>query len=167
MNSCEKWQDALRDAALTGAGTPELFAHLQTCANCSETLKDLEARRARLDALLPMVARGSQPSPDFRARVLAAAEAADERKRFRPSRIWLWTGASAILAVLVLVVALRRQAQPPVSPAELAAAQKLAEWRAPSDAFLSTPGEGFLSSTPKFGQSYFHAPVKNSSGEIR
>jgi hypothetical protein len=164
-NSCEKWQDALRGAALTGASTPELSTHLQTCVNCSETLKNLEARKARLDALLPMVARGSQPSPDFRARVLAAAEAADGRKHGRAWRIWALAGASAALAVLVVVVSLRRQ--PSVSPAELAAAQKLAEWRAPSDAFLATPGRDLLLSTPKLGQSYLHVPVKNSSGEMK
>jgi hypothetical protein len=166
-DSCEKWQNPLREAALTGTNTPELLAHLQTCANCSETLKDLEVRKARLDALLPMVARGSQPSADFRARVLAAAQTADEKKGIRPWRIWALTGASAALAVLVIVVALRRQTQSSVLPSELAAAQKLAEWRAPSDAFLATPGQDLLRTVPKLGQSYLHVPVKIASGEMR
>lgn len=161
-NPCEEWQEALREAALTGASTPDLSAHLQGCANCSETLKDLEARKTQLDTLLPMLAREAGPSPGFRARVLAAAEAADEKRRIRPWRIWALTGASAALAVLVIVVALRKQTQTSVSPAELAAAQKLAEWRAPSDAFLGTPGQDFLSSTPKLGQSYLRVPVKKS-----
>ena len=166
-NSCEKWRDALREAALTGTSSPELSVHLQTCANCSETLKALEERKTRLDALLPMLAGEAEPSPDFRARVLAAAEAADRKTQIRPWRIWTLAGASAALAVVVIVVALRRQTQPTVSPAELAVAQKLAEWRAPSDSFLATPGQDFLSSTPKLGQSYLHVPAKKSSGEIR
>ncbi len=52
-------------------------------ANCAEELAALRARRERLDALLPLVAQGAEPPAEFRARVLAAAEAASEAKRGR------------------------------------------------------------------------------------
>jgi len=72
-NACEKWKDQLLEAALTGSLTAGLEEHLRTCAICSEEMNNVRARKARLDTLLPLVARGSEPSADFRARVLAAA----------------------------------------------------------------------------------------------
>ncbi len=80
-NACEKWKDQLREAALTGARAQELAEHLQSCANCYAELRDLEARKARLDSSLPLVAQGVRPSADFRLRVLAAAEAAGKGRR--------------------------------------------------------------------------------------
>ena len=48
---------------------------------------------------------------------------------------------------------------------ELAAAQKLAEWRAPSDALLATPGQEIVKTTPKLGESYLNVPVKKDEEE--
>jgi len=39
----------------------------------------------------------------------------------------------------------------------LASAQKLAEWRAPSDVLLAIPGRRILQATPKLGASYLKA----------
>jgi anti-sigma factor RsiW len=164
-NACEKWNDSLREAALTGASTRELSEHLQTCADCTAELKYLEARKAQLDSLLPMLAQGSQPSPDFRANVLAAARAIGEKKHAQPWKFGVLAGALATVAILVVVVSLRRQTAPPVSTSELAVAQKLAEWRAPSDTFLATPGQEILRTTPKLGQSYLSVPVKKVQEE--
>ncbi|MGH9678027.1 MAG: hypothetical protein ACRD36_13065 [Candidatus Acidiferrum sp.] len=164
-NACEKWQEPLSEAALTGASSPELAEHLQSCADCAAQLKKLEARKAQLDSLLPMLAQSSQPSPDFRANVLAAARAADKKKHTHPWRLWALAGASAAIAVLVVGIARQRSTTPLVSTNELAVAQKLAEWRAPSDTFLSTPGQEFLLTTPKLGQSYLSVPVKKVEEE--
>src|SRR5258708_21130270 len=104
--ACEKWRDPLLEAALTGATAKGLEEHLRACANCSEELSELQARKARLDALLPLAVQGAGPSADFRARVLAAAEAASERKRARPWRGWaLAGGAAGGLAALPIGVA--------------------------------------------------------------
>src|SRR5260370_22772654 len=86
--ACEKWSDQLLEAALTGATAQDLEEHLRACTNCSEELSELRARKARLDALLPLTAQAAGPSVDFRARVLAAAEAASEGKSARPWRGW-------------------------------------------------------------------------------
>jgi hypothetical protein len=45
-------------------------------------------------------------------------------------------------------------------PNQLVAAQTLAVWRAPSDVLLQTPGQAFLRTTPKFGESYLGSPQK-------
>jgi hypothetical protein len=48
---------------------------------------------------------------------------------------------------------------------ELATAQKLAEWRAPSDGLLVTPGQEILRTMPKLGESYLNVPVKKGEEE--
>jgi anti-sigma factor RsiW len=160
-NACEKWKDQLREAALTAARTPELAEHLQSCAHCSAELRELEARKARLDVLLPQVAQSAQPAADFRARVVAAAEAADRRWRTPRWQAWTLAGAAATAAIVLVVGAVRhRGTTEKFPPKELAAAQKLAEWRAPSDSLLATPGQEILRTTPKLGESYLHVPMK-------
>ncbi len=160
-NACEKWKDPLREAALTGTTAKELEEHLRSCAKCSTELDEVRARAARLDALLPLVAQGAEPSADFRARVFAAAEAKGEGKRARPWRIWTLAGAAAAIAVVLIIgVSLQRRTARMIPGDELAAAQKLAEWRAPSDSLLVTPGQEILKTTPKLGQSYLNVPVK-------
>src|SRR5258708_19760479 len=92
---CENWRDQLLEAALAGATAKGLEEHLRTCTNCSVELTELRARKARLDALLPLAAQGAGPSTDFRARVLAAAEAAGDGKRAQPWRGWSLAGGTA------------------------------------------------------------------------
>lgn len=163
---CEKWKDAMSEAALSGAASPELAAHLQTCAHCSAELRELEALRARLDALLPQIAGGAQPPLDFRARVLAAAESAGKSKRLARWQAWTVAGMAATAAIVLLVSAVwRRGAARKIQPEELAVAQKLAEWRAPSDSLLATPGQEILRGAPKLGKSYLRVPVKEVKEE--
>jgi len=151
----------LLEAALTGATAKGLEEHLRACANCSEELSELRARKARLDALLPLAVQGAGPSADFRARVLAAAEAASERKRARPWRVWTLAGVTAvILAALVIGVTSYRRTARTVPADELAAAQTLTEWRAPSDVLLANPGQEILRKMPRLGESYLRVPVK-------
>ena len=159
--ACEQWKDQLLEAALTGATAKRLEEHLQACTDCSEELSELRARTARLDALLPLTAQGAGPSTDFRARVLAAAEAATEGKRARPWRVWTLAGVTAVILVaLVIGVTSHRRTARTVPADELAAAQTLAEWRAPSDVLLSNPGQEILRKMPRLGESYLHVPVK-------
>src|SRR5258708_21550268 len=165
-NACEKWKDHLLEAALPGAGGEDFGEHLQTGTNCSRELDAVRARKARLDELLPLVARGAEPSTDFRARVFAAAAGANERKRARPWRVWTLAGATAVVAgVLVVGLVLLRRNGPTVPEDELAAAQKLAEWRAPSDGLLMTPGQEILKTMPRLGKSYLNVPVKTDEEE--
>jgi len=164
-NACENWKDPLREAALTGTTAKDLEEHLQSCANCSAELDEIRARAARLDALLPLVAQGAELSADFRARVLAAV-AAKEGNRGRPWRAWTLAGATVVVVTLLVVgvTSLRRNG-PAIPAGEVAAAQKLAEWRAPSDGLLRTPGQEILKGMPRLGQSYLHVPVKTDEEE--
>ena len=163
-NACESWKDQLLEAALTGSLTAGLEEHLRTCTICSEELENVRARKARLDTLLPLVAQGSEPSANFRERVLAAA--AREGKRAWPWRVWTLAGATAVVVmVLMIAVALQRRTARMIPEDELAAAQKLAEWRAPSDGLLVTPGQEILRTMPKLGESYLNVPVKTDEEE--
>jgi len=165
-SACEKWKDPLREAALTGATAKDLEEHLRSCAKCSAELDEVRARAARLDALLPLVTQGAEPSANFRARVLAAAGAAGEGKRARPWRVWTLAGATAVVAVILMLAAtLQRRTARMIPRDELAAAQKLAEWRAPSDGLLVTPGQEILRSMPRLGESYLNVPVKTDEEE--
>jgi hypothetical protein len=164
--ACEKWKEQLLEAAVTESVGEDLADHLRTCADCAAELKTLEARRARLDTLLPLVAQGSEPSADFRARVLAAAGATRERKRFSRWRVWTLAGATATAAIVLALGAWwHRGTARKMQIEELATAQKLAEWRAPSDSLLATPGQEILRTTPKLGESYLNVPPKKVEEE--
>ncbi|MGD0425109.1 MAG: hypothetical protein ABSC10_00185 [Candidatus Acidiferrales bacterium] len=160
-NECAKWRDQLLEAALTRTAAGGLEEHLLVCASCAEELAALRARRERLDALLPLVAAGAEPPPEFRAQVLAAAEAANEAEVARPWRVWALAGATVVTVVTLLIVLAVPQSEIRIVPAsDLAAAEKLAQWRAPSDVFLETPGREILQTTPRLGESYLRVPKK-------
>jgi len=165
-NACESLKDQLLEAALTGSLAAGLEEHLRTCTICSEEMDNVRTRKARLDTLLPLVAQGSEPSANFRARVLAAAEAAREGKQARPWRVWTLAGATAVVVVVLMIgVTLQRRTARMIPGDELAAAQKLAEWRAPSDGLLVTPGQEILRTMPRLGESYRNVPVKKDEEE--
>jgi len=160
-NECAKWRDQLLEAALTRTAAGGLEEQLLVCASCAEELAALRARRERLDALLPLVAAGAEPPPEFRAQVLAAAEAANEAEVARPWRVWALAGATVVTVVTLLIVLAVPQSEIRIVPAsDLAAAEKLAQWRAPSDVFLETPGREILQTTPRLGESYLRVPKK-------
>ena len=165
-NDCAKWKDQLLEAALTGKAAGGLEEHVQSCAGCAEELEAMRARQERLDGLLPLVARGAEPPAEFRVRVLAAAEAASERKRPRPWRVWALVGATAVVVTALMIgLTFHRRIGRTVPEGELAAAEKLAEWRAPSDVLLEAPGREVLRTTPRLGESYLNVPVKTDEEE--
>jgi len=159
-NACAKWNDRLLEAASTGARPKDLELHLRNCKGCAAELRELEAIRARQDSLLPLLVKGSQPSPDFRVRVLAAAEAGAERKGAAPWLVWVLVGATVVATTVFMMqrgIVRKNDAE------ELAGAQRLAEWQAPSDSLLKTPGQEILKTTPKLGESYL--PITLSTVE--
>jgi len=157
-NACTKWKDALLEAALTKIANDDLDRHLAQCADCAAELKALRVRRERMDALLPLVARAAEPSPSLSARILAAAEARGTHQHSGFWRAWALAGAAAAIVVaVVLVFSFYRK--PSLTEAELQQAQALAQWQAPSDAFLKFPGRELLSTTPKLGESYLTMPM--------
>jgi hypothetical protein len=162
-NACTKWKDQLLEAAL-GEPAPELEGHLAQCAECTAELVVLKARRERLDALLPMIARAEGPSPGLRARIIAAAEASTAHRQKVLWQRWIFAGVAAVIALAVFAGwAFQRSRE--VAESELRAAQALAEWRAPTDFLLRSPGDQWLNSTPKLGESYIKMPTE--SGDRR
>jgi len=160
MNSvCEKWQAAMLEAAVNGPMESGLAEHLRACVQCYLEWQALRERADRLQGLLPMIAQGAEPSPDFRARVLAATATP---KRSTQGRLRMFVAAGAAAAVVVVLVTnSSRRAATRLSNKELATAQKLAEWRAPSDQLLATPGEDMLRTVPELGKSFLNVPVRD------
>lgn len=164
-NDCGTLKDELLEAALTGTVAQRLGEHLRSCGDCTIELAALRGRREQLDKLLPMMVREAEPSSGFRARVLAAAKSAKER-RVRTWRVWALTGATAAVAVaLVIGFLVHRRTIPEAPGGDLASAEKLAEWRAPSDVLLVTPGQEILRTTPKLGESYLKIATKKQQEE--
>jgi hypothetical protein len=164
-NNCSKWKDQLLEAALTETTADELHDHLAECPGCAQRLSLLRARRERLDAVLPLLAGKKEPAPGFGARVLAAAEAQKARRNLL-RQPWLLAAAAVIAVVLVTIVVLHRPtASRPLNTedTELAMAQKLAQWQAPSDTLLSTPGQEILRKMPNLGESYLKFPVRTNN----
>lgn len=163
-NACTKWKDALLEAALTETANDDLDHHLAQCVDCTAELKALRIRRERMDSLLPLVARAAEPSPDLSARILAAAEASEARRRPSFRRAWVLAGATAAIVVaVVLVFSLYRR--PSLTQAELQGAQALAQWQAPTDVLLKFPGRELLSTTPKLGESYLTMPIPKEKNQ--
>lgn len=153
------------EAASKGAITERLAEHLRTCPPCAAEWEVLEERRERLDALLPQLAQGGEPAAGFRARVLAAAEAINLQRRMRRSKVWTLTASGAAAAIVLVLTVWHRNAARKIPASELAAAQRLAEWRAPTDSLLAIPGQEILKKAPKLGELYWTVPVSEVKEE--
>lgn len=161
-NACTNRKGQLLEAAL-GETAPELQSHLVECEECAAELTVLKARRERLDTLLPMVAAEEEPSPTLRARIIAAAEASAVRRRSYFGRRWVLAGAVAGIAIAAFIPWLGTPTDR-IEEGDLRAAQALAEWHAPTDVLLRSPGDQWLNSTPKLGESYIKMPTQNGKG---
>src|SRR5437879_13573057 len=105
---------------------------MKTCAACAAEFEVLQARRERMDTMLPLVARGAELPGEFRARVVAAAEAESEQKRARSVGGWVLAGATAVVtAGLGVGLLLHLRAGPTGLGGGLPAGEGVAEWRAP------------------------------------
>lgn len=154
MTACRKWNDFLLDHALGVPPARELMAHLESCAACAARLAALARSREQLDAALAGLVAGTEPSPAFRARVLAAIEA-EPAVSGQPA----WVGALAAVAVVLLAAAWLPSRMAPEHPR---AAVSISEWRSPTESLLRTPGEEFWRSTPRLGESYFPMEISPS-----
>lgn len=166
MTACREWKDRLLETALGAPvhgepvqGEPadaRLAAHLRACAGCAAALEELAARRAQMDAAVRQLVGGAEPSPAFRARVLAAAETLPVTGAGQPA----WLGALAAVAVMVLAGVLLQPPAPAPRPAP-----SLSEWRSPTDWLLRTPGDELLRSTPRVGDFYFPLESEKDSSQ--
>jgi len=155
MTACREWKDRLLDAALGEPAEAKLDAHLAACPACSAALADWRAHGERLDAAVNQLVRAAEPSPAFRARVLAAAESVPAAGAAQPA----WLGALAAVAVVLLAGLMLDQ--PASAPRRVT---RLSDWRSPTDWLLETPGDELLRSAPRVGDFYFSLePEKDSS----
>ena len=164
-SDCTRWKDELLETALSGKTSPALERHLSSCAGCAEEMTRLKARRAKLDELLPGTMRGAGPSVGFSDRVMAAIEATGEWRHNQALRWWPLGVLVPVAAALMIVFAVDRNLRSTVPG--LKDAQRLASWRAPTDALLESPGQKMLQKTPALGESYINIPVKNGQGEMK
>lgn len=162
-NTCTQWKDQLLEAALTETEGRELRAHLAQCTECAAALKRLQVRRQRMDALLPQLARAEEPSPDLRVRIMAQVELQKSQRRSRFGIRWAVAGIAAVVAITV-AVGLVWKSSAARQDAEIRTAQALAQWQAPTDVFLQTPGHEFLSSIPRLGESYIQISIAAEKG---
>ncbi|MGH9804751.1 MAG: anti-sigma factor family protein [Candidatus Acidiferrales bacterium] len=155
MNTCSQWRDSLYDFALDTlpAGAARAVEdHLRHCVSCAAVASDLRLRRRQMDAGLAQLFAAAELAPDFRARVLAAAEAS------RPAA-WqpAWSAALAGVALLILAAALfqlpgwRWKATTSAPPH----AVRFSDWRAPTDGLLPPASSPLLNSGPRLGEFYF------------
>lgn len=150
MIGCGEWKEQLLDFALNASAARGLEEHLRACSVCSAAMVELRARRERMDAGLRQLVQGAEPSTEFRARVLAAAETQPRHVGLWP----VWAGALAAVAALVLFAVLVGPLGPQPDPA-LMAARELSRWQSPTETLLRSPAEELLQSAPPLGQFYF------------
>lgn len=98
--NCNDFKERIADFAV-GEPIPEpMQKHLKGCADCAA---ELQTARRVLDVVTPRSV--VEPSPDFDARILAAARTPPSRPSSR-RRILRWAGSIAAAAVVVVAVTL-------------------------------------------------------------
>ena len=112
---CERYRDALTDAAAGGAVGAPLEAHLTACPACASELASLRRLMAAADDELSALA-AAEASPGLRVRIReAVAEPSAIAPAFRWSFAWTAT-AAAVLALAVLGVWRMSVARGPALP---------------------------------------------------
>jgi hypothetical protein len=108
---CESYRDALTEVALGSAPSPEVEAHLASCAGCREKLEADRRLLGRIEREITATL-DTKPSQGFWFRV---GQRASERPRARTSWFPAWAlAATAVVVVAVLSARLLQRPEPPV-----------------------------------------------------
>jgi hypothetical protein len=110
---CERYRDALTDAAAGEAVAEALAAHLDECPACESELAELRRLMAAADDELSALAT-AEPSAALRARIREAVAEPAPTPAFRWGFAWTAT-AAAVLALAVFAVWRTSVARGPVS----------------------------------------------------
>ncbi len=113
--SCERFRDALTDAAAGEAVAEALEAHLGTCSACESELAELRRLMAAADDELSALAV-TEPSPALRVRIGEAVAAPTPAPTVRWAFAWTAT-AAAVLALAVFGLWRSSLPRPSASPA--------------------------------------------------
>ncbi len=114
--ACERYRDALTDAAAGESLAAELEAHLAGCAACRQALDALRRTLALVDADLGQLL-ATEPSPDLAARIRQAASEPQASPAWRPGFVLQALAAAAVLAAALVVMRGRAPAPRPVAVA--------------------------------------------------
>jgi hypothetical protein len=128
--SCERYRDALTDAAAGEPASPALEAHLAACGRCRSELAELRGLMAAADESLSVLA-AAEPSQALRARIRAAVAGSESAPALRWGFAWP-VAAAAVLALAAVGVWRATVVHGPVVPA-------VAEGVRPAPAAASTP----------------------------
>jgi anti-sigma factor RsiW len=150
--NCFSWMDAIADCALGKTPEIELAAHLATCPQCENALRDSRATAARMDEALHRSAAAEPPlhGPE---RVLARIHEQTD------TRAW-WRWAAVMSAVLAISIAIAMWVRRPAPVADVSA---LSTWRSPTQALLGPPVAAAWNTRPRLGEGFFKI---KPSGEI-
>ncbi|MCI0402503.1 MAG: hypothetical protein L0212_03145 [Acidobacteria bacterium] len=117
-------------------------------------LAELRAANQQLDSALSNWVAGTAPSPDFRARVLAAAESSPARGLALPA----WAGAFAAVVFLLFVGVVLPRLDHSGAGSQPLATPSLSNWRSPTESLMRSPAQDYFLSAPRLGEFYF--PLK-------
>lgn len=155
MKTCRHWHDRLLDYTLGGLPSvrvAEIQEHVQGCASCAAAVDEMKQRQQRLDAGVTRLVRRAEPSPAFRARVLAGVEAQPE------AALWelAWKGVlPAVVLVVLAAVFLPGLANRWEATTDATSAAALSRWRSPTASLLRSPADALLRESPRLGEFYF------------
>lgn len=155
MNACRNWHDRLLDYTLAGlpfARVAEIQEHLQGCASCAAAVNELKQRQQQLETGLAQLVHAAEPSPAFRARLLAAVDEVAQPAVWRPA----WKGVVLAVALLALAALfLPGLADRWQAATDVAGAAALSRWRSPTASLLRSPADALLQEPPRLGEFYF------------
>ncbi len=168
MKPCsERWNDRLIGWVLSAgdethiieAERREIQSHLETCGACRSAVRALKEQREKMDGSVAELVR-FEPSPEFRARLLAAVASSSPAPSQMLNARWAWVGLATAVAAAAVVLFQDRAAHD--ANEELRAlresAAMITNWRPPTDSLTRLPRPTGLPAPLRFGEFYFTFP---------
>ena len=163
MKPCnESWSDRLigwvssagDDTRSSESERRAIQSHLETCGACRSTVRILKEQREKLDDSVAELVR-CEPSPEFRARLLATVSSSSQAPWARWARVGLATAVAAAVGVWLQGRATRDAHE---ELRVLQSAAMITNWRPPTDSLTRLPGRMGSPSPLRFGEFYFNFP---------
>jgi hypothetical protein len=149
MNGCSRWSEAIADCALGKSPSADLAAHLMTCPQCQNALRDSQVMAARIDEALHLNSAVEPPlyGPE---RTMARIHG---QKNTGAWRRWPAVASAALTVLIAAVLTVFAMWPPRRAPqADVAA---LSTWRSPTERLLDPPVAAAWTTTPRLGEGFF------------